>query len=223
MPLILNIETATRNCSVALAEGETVLAVKEAMDIDSHASLLNGFIADVLESSGKTMQQLDAVAVSNGPGSYTGLRIGLSTAKGLCYALDIPLITVNTLHSLASAMIAFAGDEDAVYIPLIDARRKEVYCGVFDSKENELMPVSPLVLEEDSFGDFGGKKYIAGSGTEKTIEILQNSELIFLKNVTFSAKSMVKKSNCFFKQNLFASVSYSEPEYLKPFYSNKNN
>jgi tRNA threonylcarbamoyladenosine biosynthesis protein TsaB len=221
MGLILNIETATRTCSVALAQNGILLSCKEAHDVNSHASILNIYISEVLAEAGKKIEQLDAVAVSNGPGSYTGLRIGLSAAKGICYALDIPLITINTLESLAEGMKNEVFDENAVYIPLIDARRSEVYYGVYNSDLQTLEEVKPLILDENSFSNYTNIKFIAGNGAKKVIEISKNSNFVFLNNVTFSAKSMVKKSNYFFKQKSFSDVSYSEPNYLKPFFSNK--
>jgi tRNA threonylcarbamoyladenosine biosynthesis protein TsaB len=221
MGLILNIETATRTCSVALAQNGNLLSCKEAHDVNSHASILNIYISEVLAEAGKEIEQLDAVAVSNGPGSYTGLRIGLSAAKGICYALDVPLITINTLESLAEGMKNEVFDINAVYIPLIDARRSEVYYGVYNSDLQTLEEVKPLILDENSFSNYTNIKFIAGNGAKKVIEISKNSNVVFLNNVTFSAKSMVKKSNYFFKQKSFSDVSYSEPNYLKPFFSNK--
>lgn len=221
MALILNIETATPTCSVALAKDGQLLSVREMHNVQSHASLVTLFIDEVLKESGKTTENLDAVAVSIGPGSYTGLRIGLSTAKGLTYALDIPLIEVNTLESLAEGMVSNCFDENGIYIPLIDARRDEVYYGVFNSGMDVLEKVQPLVLNCNSFSQYAQKAYVAGSGALKTIELAKEKQFIFLDKVNFSAINMLKKSNCYFAENRFSDIAYSEPEYLKPYYTNR--
>ena len=139
MSLILNIETSTNTCSVALAQNGELLSYKEEHNIQSHASLITVFIDEVLQNAKKKASELDAVAVSIGPGSYTGLRIGLSCAKGLCYALNIPLITIDSLESLAQGMISEKYDANALYLPLIDARRNEVYYAIFNAKGEALV------------------------------------------------------------------------------------
>lgn len=189
-------------------------------NVQSHASLITMFIDEVLKEADKCIENIDAIAVSIGPGSYTGLRIGLSTAKGLTYALDIPLIEVNTLESLAEGMVKNIYDENGIYIPLIDARRNEVYYGVFNSKIEVLEKVKPLILDSDSFENYKQNVYLAGTGASKTIEIAKK-HFIFLDKVNFSAIYMLNKSNCFYKEKKYSDIAYSEPEYLKPYYSNK--
>lgn len=222
MALILNIETSTNTCSIALAENENLLSIKEAHNIQSHASLITLFINEVFESANKKINDLDAVAVSIGPGSYTGLRIGLSSAKGLCYALNIPLITVDTLESLAHGMVSNHFDENGLYIPLIDARRSEVYYAVFDSNLKTIENSTPLVLNLSTFNNYAKNLYVSGTGAAKTIEIVAEKQFIFLSNVNFSAKNMLKKSNYYYLVTKFANVAYTEPNYLKPFYSPKH-
>ena len=167
MSLILNLETATKNCSVSLAEDGIVIVLKEFYDGNfSHAEKLNVFINDVLSNSSKTLQDLDAIAVSKGPGSYTGLRIGVSSAKGLCFALDIPLISVSTLQSL-SLQVSYKG---GFIIPMLDARRMEVYSAVFDKNNDQIRDIKAEILDTYSFETYLNKgiTYFIGDGVTKT-------------------------------------------------------
>lgn len=216
MGLILNIETATRTCSIALAENGKLLALAEEHDIQSHASKITLFIKDVFEKSNKKYAELDAIAVSIGPGSYTGLRIGLSTAKGLCYALNKPLLAVDTLQSLAAGMIKENHDTDALYIPNMDARRNEIYFAVYSHNLDTIKSPKPLILEENTFNNYQKKLILGGNGNKKIHDIVKNRNFVFL-NVEFSALNMIEISDKMLNINKFSNTAYIEPNYLKPF------
>lgn len=213
---ILNIETATKNCSVSLARDGEMVAFKELNGEGfSHAEKLHGFISDVLVEASITFSDLKAVAVSKGPGSYTGLRIGVSAAKGLCFALDIPLISVNTLTSLAHSISITEGYK----IPMLDARRMEVYSAVFDENNKLIEDVSATIISEDSFKEFLEKNavYFFGDGADKCKEILIHKNAKFIDNKFPSAKEMGKLSYLKYKKSDIENVAYFEPFYLKDF------
>ena len=212
---ILNIETATKNCSVALAKDGTTIFCKEIAEQGySHAEKLHVFIEEIIKEAGISMTDLAAIAVSQGPGSYTGLRIGVSTAKGLCYALGIPLIAVDTLASLAKK----ADVENGLVVPMIDARRMEVYSAIFNSKNEMIREVQAEVLTEDSFSNFSETIYFVGDSNEKAKTVLTKSNFVFLDQFIFpSAKQMSALSFQKFQQNNFEDVAYFEPYYLKDF------
>jgi tRNA threonylcarbamoyladenosine biosynthesis protein TsaB len=212
---ILNIETATKNCSVALAkEGKTVLC-KEIAELGySHAEKLHVFIEEIISESKITFQDIKAIAVSKGPGSYTGLRIGVSAAKGLCYALDIPLIAIDTLTILANQTTI----EGGIIIPMIDARRMEVYSAVFNSKKEMIRGVEAQVLTETSFDNYNEPVYFIGYSNEKAKTILNKSNFIFDDKIVYpSAKEMSLLSFQKYSKNDFEDVAYFEPYYLKDF------
>ncbi|MBP8157171.1 MAG: tRNA (adenosine(37)-N6)-threonylcarbamoyltransferase complex dimerization subunit type 1 TsaB [Flavobacterium sp.] len=215
MNYILNIETATKNCSVSLAlNGETVLCKEIADQGYSHAEKLHVFIEEILKESGINLRELKAVAVSKGPGSYTGLRIGVSTAKGLCYALGIPLIAVDTLQVLAQKVAV----EKGVIVPMIDARRMEVYSAVFDNNHQRIMEVQAEVLTENSYADIIETVYFVGDCQEKCQSVLTKSNFVFLTEIVFpSANEMSSISFEKFTKNDFEDVAYFEPFYLKDF------
>jgi len=213
---ILNIETATKNCSVSLSKGGEIVAFKELNEEGfSHAEKLHGFISDVLAEANITFSDLNAVAVSKGPGSYTGLRIGVSAAKGLCFALDIPLISVNTLTSLAQSISISEGYK----IPMLDARRMEVYSAVFDNNNQLKEDVSATIISEDSFKEFleNHEVHFFGDGADKCKEILAHKNAKFIDNKFPSAKNMVTLSYLKYKKSDFENVAYFEPFYLKDF------
>lgn len=215
MPYILNIETATKNCSVALAkEGKTILCKEIAEEGYSHAERLHVFIEVVIKEAGITFQDLSAIAVSQGPGSYTGLRIGVSAAKGLCYALDIPLIAVDTLQVLASQ----AKVSNGLIIPMLDARRMEVYSAIFTPTFENKRAVQAEVITENSFEDLQETLYFMGDCTEKCKPILTKENFIFLDEIKYpSAKEMSFLSFEKYKKNDAVDVAYFEPYYLKDF------
>jgi tRNA threonylcarbamoyladenosine biosynthesis protein TsaB len=217
--LILNLETATKNCSVSLAEDGTVIVLKEFYDGNfSHAEKLNVFINDVLRNSSKTLQDLDAIAVSNGPGSYTGLRIGVSSAKGLCFALDIPLISVSTLQSLALQV----SNKDGCIIPMLDARRMEVYSAVFDKNNDQIRDIEAEILDDNSFETYLNKgiAYFIGDGVTKTKTIIAHPNARFIEKKLPSANEMASLSYFDYKNENFENVAYFEPFYLKDFVTN---
>lgn len=219
MTYILNIETATKNCSVSLAKnGETILCKEIAEQGYSHAEKLHVFIEEILIESSIRATDLKAIAVSKGPGSYTGLRIGVSTAKGLCYALEIPLISVDTLQVMAKQVSV----ENGLIIPMIDARRMEVYSAVFDTKHNKIMEVQAEVLTAESYSEMTEDLYIIGDCQEKCKTVLTKDHFNFLPLVVFpSANEMSGLSYDKFLKNDFEDVAYFEPFYLKDFLFSK--
>lgn len=215
MPYILNIETATKNCSVALAkEGKTMLYKEIAEEGYSHAERLHVFIEEIINEAGITFQDLVAVAVSQGPGSYTGLRIGVSAAKGLCYALNIPLIAVDTLQVLARQVKVSSG----FIVPMIDARRMEVYSAIFSPTFDKLREVQAQIIAENSFEDVQETLYFIGDCAEKCKTVLTNENFVFLEEIKYpSAKEMSFLSFEKHKKNDTVDVAYFEPFYLKDF------
>lgn len=215
MSYILNIETATKNCSVALAkEGKTILCREIAEEGYSHAERLHVFISEIIDEAGIQMKDLTAVAVSQGPGSYTGLRIGVSAAKGLCYALDIPMLAVDTLQVLASKVSI----TDGLIVPMIDARRMEVYSAVFSSALEKKREVLAEIIDENSFMDFSEKLYFIGDCNEKCRSVMKNADFVFLDDIKYpSANEMSALSYDKYKKNDTVDVAYFEPYYLKDF------
>jgi|SRR6218665_274350 len=215
MTYILNIETATKNCSVSVAkDGKTLICKEMAEQGYSHAEQLHVFIEDVLQAVGIKFSDLNAVAVSQGPGSYTGLRIGVSAAKGLAFALNIPLIAVDTMKVLA----AQAKVTDGLIVPMIDARRMEVYSAVFNSNLEKNRDVTAEILTEDSYSDETQKLYFIGDCQEKCQTVLTKENFIFLENVIYpSAAEMSALGYIKYKKNDTVDVAYFEPYYLKDF------
>jgi len=216
MALILQLETASTNCSVSLArEGELLASKEHNSPSFSHSEQLHLFIKEVLEEAGASLQQLNAIAVSKGPGSYTGLRIGVSAAKGLCYVLDIPLISIPTLKGLALQKEIASG----VIIPMLDARRMEVYAAVFNAAYEEVVPTSAVIIEPTSFSEFAekGKVSLVGSGAIKCKEVLVHPNFSFDDTLIPSSKTMSEEAYQKYKQGLFEDVAYFEPYYLKDF------
>lgn len=215
MTYILNIETATKNCSVSLAKnGETIICKEIAEQGYSHAEKLHVFIAEIIKEAGILMSDLKAIAVSHGPGSYTGLRIGVSTAKGLCYALEIPLIAIDTLTSLTNQV----KHNDGLIVPMIDARRMEVYSAIFNSNKEMIREVQAEILTEESFVNHAEIIYFIGDSNEKAKSVLTKANFIFLDEIVFpSANEMSAISYQKFQNNDFVDVAYFEPYYLKDF------
>lgn len=223
MTHILCIETSTTVCSVCVTADDKVLAQKEINNGFSHAENLHIFMEEVLKEANLAIKQINAVAVSKGPGSYTGLRIGVSAAKGLCYALQIPLISIDTLQSMAYA-VSHEKNEDAFYAPMLDARRMEVYCAVYDTNLETITPVNALVLDEKSIEIFNVDKpiYFFGDGMPKAKQLLQEiKNSFFIEDIFPSAENMASLSFTKFKQNNFEDVAYFEPFYLKEFFTNQ--
>lgn len=220
MPIILNIETSTKNCSVSIVEDGMIIALKELVDMKySHAEKLHPFISEVLEEGNVSLTQIDAVAVSKGPGSYTGLRIGVSAAKGLAFAFDIPLISVNTLQSLAMSVQPDSG----VIIPMLDARRMEVYSAVFNTGFDQIRAIEAEIIDDKSFQKYleEGKVYLLGDGAQKCKEIIIHPNAVFIDDKFPSAKEMAILSYEKYTKNDIEDVAYFEPFYLKDFIANK--
>ncbi|WP_299244013.1 tRNA (adenosine(37)-N6)-threonylcarbamoyltransferase complex dimerization subunit type 1 TsaB [uncultured Aquimarina sp.] len=216
MAYILCIETSTTNCSVALIKNGLVVASKEDYDTKySHAERLHQFIDIVVNEAGIAFAELDAVSVSKGPGSYTGLRIGVSAAKGLCYGLNIPLISIDTLHSLAQQVKT----KEGFVVPMIDARRMEVYSAIFSNDYEQLRSTEAEILTEASYETYLHKSnvYFIGNGVAKFEEINTHKNAVFISDKLPSAMQMANVSYTKFLENDFEDVSYFEPYYLKDF------
>jgi tRNA threonylcarbamoyladenosine biosynthesis protein TsaB len=215
MHYILNIETATKNCSVSIAANGKTLVCKEIAELGySHAEKLHLFIQDVIQEASISFSQLSAIAVSQGPGSYTGLRIGVSAAKGLSYALQIPLISVDTLLALAYRV----SENDGLIVPMIDARRMEVYSAIFDSNKQKIREVQAEIISEESFAAISDKIYFIGDSNEKVKSVLTKSNFVFLDAIQYpSAKEMSRISYQKYLEKDFEDVAYFEPYYLKDF------
>ncbi len=212
---ILNIETATKNCSVSLAKnGETILCKEIAEQGYSHAEKLHVFIEEIIKETGIGVNDLNGIAVSKGPGSYTGLRIGVSSAKGLCYALGIPLISVDTLQVLSKQVVI----ENGFIVPMLDARRMEVYSAIFDKSYSKIKEVQAEILTENSYAASPETFYFIGDCQEKCKTVLTAANLRFLPEIVFpSASEMSALSYEKFINNDFEDVAYFEPFYLKDF------
>lgn len=216
MAIILSIETATTNCSVSLSkDGDTLLLKEDYSSNYSHAERLHVFISETLREAKIERSQIDAIAVSKGPGSYTGLRIGVSAAKGLCYALDVPLISISTLEALAYQVNADSG----VIVPMLDARRMEVYSAVFSSELKIIRAIEAQILDKTSFAKelSSGKVYFIGNGVEKTKALLDHENAIFIEGKLPSAKQMSMLAYLKHKKSDTEDVAYFEPYYLKDF------
>jgi tRNA threonylcarbamoyladenosine biosynthesis protein TsaB len=216
LALLLNIETTTTNCSVSLSkEGETLVLKEDYSTNFSHAESLHVFIDDVVKSAKIKLSEIDAIAVSKGPGSYTGLRIGVSAAKGLCFSLDKPLISVSTLVSLSHQVKI----DNGFIVPMLDARRMEIYSAVFDANHHQIREIQAQILDESSFLDYLNKDkvYFIGNGVEKTKTVIQHKNATFIENKLPSAKEMGTLAFEKYKNNDFENVAYFEPFYLKDF------
>ena len=216
MATILCIETATTNCSVAISVAGKIVAFKEDNNNKySHAENLHVFIEEVLAKATIQKSDLQAVAVSKGPGSYTGLRIGVSAAKGLCFALDIPLLSIPTLEALAYQVL----EKDGLIIPMLDARRMEVYSAVFSSDKKEVRKTEAQILDDSSFLEYleKGKVYFLGDGVEKFKNICTHKNAVFIENKLPSAIQMGFLAEIKYKRNDIEDVAYFEPYYLKDF------
>ncbi len=220
MPNIIHIETSTSVCSAALSTDGVVKCHFENFDGPSHASLLGVYIKQLMEYARDKEVKIDAVAVSSGPGSYTGLRIGVSEAKGLCFGLGVPLISVPTLELLAcAALFRNYFEEDVLYCPMIDARRMEVYSAIYDNALACVKPVGAYIVDENTFADeLNDKKVIFfGNGAEKCKSVITHPNALFLDKVVPLATDMLALAERAFRDGRFEDVAYFEPFYLKEF------
>lgn len=216
MALILNIETTTTNCSASISKEGKIVFLKEDNNKNySHAESLHVFIDAVLKESKIDVTDLNAIAVSKGPGSYTGLRIGVSAAKGLCFALNKPLISISTLQALAYQIKI----EDGVIVSMLDARRMEVYSAIFNADYEQIRNTEAEILDDHSFKDYleKGKVYFIGNGVEKTRDVITHSNAVFIDDKLPSANEMGLLAFNKYKISDFEDVAYFEPYYLKDF------
>ncbi|MFC4268270.1 tRNA (adenosine(37)-N6)-threonylcarbamoyltransferase complex dimerization subunit type 1 TsaB [Polaribacter marinivivus] len=216
MAYILNIETSTKNCSVSIAKNGEILAIKELNNGQySHAEVLHPFIQDILVEANIKMNKIDAVAVSKGPGSYTGLRIGVSAAKGFCFAFNKPLISIDTLTSLSYSISI----KEGFIVPMIDARRMEVYSCVFNNKHQKERVIKAEIIDDNSFNAYlsENKVYFLGDGSQKCKEIITHKNAVFVDDKYPSAKEMAILSYEKYKKSDIEDVAYFEPFYLKDF------
>jgi len=223
LALILNIDTATDTASVCISENGSSIAYRENDRQKEHASFVHAAIHSILKEARKELEQIDAFSVTSGPGSYTGLRVGLATAKGFCFALNKPLITVNTLAVMVQAAImekpAF-NNSNLLYCPMIDARRMEVYTAIYNSKmEMQLQPTA-IVLEPSTFDRWMNDFVILffGSGSAKFKSMLSNEKGVFA-DIKFNAVNLAQLAEQSFSKKKFADVAYAAPDYVKEFFS----
>jgi tRNA threonylcarbamoyladenosine biosynthesis protein TsaB len=222
MSYILSLETSTTVCSVAIHEAGKLLMSREILIPQSHASKLAVLVDEVRQASKLDFKQLSAVAVASGPGSYTGLRIGVSTAKALCYALNIPLVAVETLDIMAYQVQTSRNrnqNNQEFYCPMIDARRMEVYCKVFDESLNVIQPVEAKIIDEHSFDDVMSESTLIffGDGSSKCKEILTNPNAVFMENIFPAASMLGELAHKKFIEGIVEDVVHFEPFYLKDF------
>ncbi len=226
MAVILNIETSTTVCSAALTAEGMILTHYEDFEGRNHAALLSDYVKACLDFLADKELKLDAVAVSIGPGSYTGLRIGLSEAKGLAYALDIPLIAVPTLELMATRVMfsTLDIDPDTIFVPMIDARRMEVYTAAYDFALNELMSPQPLILDENSYADLiatGRPLLLFGNGSAKAADVVKGQNVKIIEGVDPLAVDMIALAERAYTERKFVDLAYSVPVYLKDFVATK--
>jgi tRNA threonylcarbamoyladenosine biosynthesis protein TsaB len=219
MALILNLETSTPACSVALSNGSEVLAYRESFEDKSHATLLTLFVEQVLHEAGKNVTDLQAVAVSSGPGSYTGLRIGVSTAKGLCYGLNLPLIAIDTLTTMTLMAQEHNNMGAHVYCPMLDARRMEVYTALYNNQLHQVEPVKAEIIDDQSFAIVlaNQKMLFFGNGADKCKTVITSPNAFFIDDIHPLARYMAPLAALKFEQQQFVDVAYYEPLYLKDF------
>ena len=219
-PIILHIETATELCSVALSLGDGGVAARESSEGRNHAAMLTLFIDELLSASNLSASRIDAVAVSSGPGSYTGLRIGLSAAKGLCYGGNIPLIAISTLQAM-SAGFALKNHipDSALLCPMIDARRMEVYTALYDKDARQVEKISAEIVTEQSFASWLDDRQIFffGNGAEKCRSIIAHPNAVFPEGFVHSARYMLQPALQAYSEKRFEDAAYFEPYYLKDF------
>jgi len=226
LALIINLETATPICSVALVLDGKILGLRETDKEKSHASSLTPFIEDLLREQSVKVNDLDAISVSKGPGSYTGLRIGVSTAKGLAYASDKPLISIDTLSSLSEGAVQHSTIENLIakknpplLCPMLDARRMEVYTALYNTNGETIERVNAKIIDSDSYDNFLDQSIICffGPGSGKCKDIIRHPNAVFVEGIECSAAYMAQLSEKSFREKKFENVAYFEPSYLKDF------
>ncbi|MBV7528888.1 tRNA (adenosine(37)-N6)-threonylcarbamoyltransferase complex dimerization subunit type 1 TsaB [Chitinophaga sp. sic0106] len=220
MALIINIDTATVRGSVSLARDGKVIQTLASEEQRDHAATMVLFIQQLLQEQGVSPAAVDAIAVSAGPGSYTGLRVGVATAKGLCYAWEKPLIAVSTLQMMAEGMVLQQRDANALYCPMLDARRMEVFTGVYTSRLVEVLPPQALILDENSYKDLLAQHKVIffGDGSPKWRQLLNSQDNAAFAEYEMNAGDMSLLSEAAYAAKSFADLAYFSPFYLKPFF-----
>ena len=220
MALILNIDTAGENAVISISRGEKILASDTNKHQKEHAGFLHIAVKDLLLKTGIKIEELNAVAVVSGPGSYTGLRVGMASAKGFCYALQIPLITIPTLELMATFAANLINDRESFFCPMIDARRMEVFTAVYNFDLTEIIKPTAMILEENSFEELLQQKrvYFSGNGAIKLNGLLKNKNAFFIDKEN-SAETTAMLANKCYEGNNFSDVAYASPFYLKEFYT----
>lgn len=226
MSVILNLDTSTNVCSVALTAEGMILCHDEEFEGRNHAAMLSGFIKKCLDFARDKELQLDAIAVTLGPGSYTGLRIGLSEAKGLAYSLDIPLIGISTLELMATRVMFSTDsvDPESILVPMIDARRMEVFTAAYDFGLNVLLAPQPMILNIDSYSELlstGRPVLFFGDGSGKAQDLITAPNAVFIPDVTPLAVDMIALAERDYSRRKFIDLAYSAPQYLKDFQATK--
>jgi tRNA threonylcarbamoyladenosine biosynthesis protein TsaB len=226
--MIICLETSTPVCSVALCDSSGTIAIKESSEDKSHASLLSVFIEEILSGAGIRARDLEAVAVSKGPGSYTGLRIGVSTAKGISYAASIPLIgietTISMFHGISESIRKKYGlDDKSLFVPMLDARRMEVFYSIVSSEGKTVKDITAEIIDERSFTDIPGnvRILIFGDGASKCREVLKRDNIVFADEFRISASYMYKPAFKSLRERHFEDIAYFEPFYLKDFITSR--
>jgi len=226
--MIICLETATNLCSVALCSNEGLVSLRESHDTKSHASMITVFIDEILKEQGLKVKDLEAIAVSRGPGSYTGLRIGVSAAKGLAYASSIPLIAVDTTLSMffgfrEKGLNGEGNPENVLFCPMLDARRMEVYCAIYNYSGEKVKHITAEVITEDSFCDIPESEKIIffGNGADKCRDIIKRKNSYFNSDFTISAAHMLMPAYQALSDLDFQDIAYFEPFYLKDFITSK--
>ncbi len=220
MACFLHIETATVICSVALSKNSEILAVKSLNEGYKHAENILVLVHEILEQAQCKINDIDAVVVSAGPGSYTGLRIGMSTAKGICYALDKKLVAVDTLEIIAAAYRRCHPEFTGLILPMLDARRMEVYAALFDNTGRRLMENLPVILDNASFSELHQQSVaLIGDGAEKFRAIANRENWQFDASFNWDAQDSISMATLAYAKGEFADLAYAEPNYLKPFYT----
>ena len=221
LTLLLNIDTATEVASVCLTYNGILLDLIKSENQKEHASFIHAAIADLLKNTGYKLKDISAVAITSGPGSYTGLRVGMATAKGFCYALSIPLIAINTLEVMTKAALETTKEnEDILFCPMIDARRMEVFTAIYNFQLEEILSPAPVILKEGLFSEYSIDKKILffGNGSEKFRQVYSGPNGLFEK-IQHNARHLGDLANTFFYKKKFTDISYSEPTYFKEFHS----
>jgi len=226
MPLILNIETATNVCSVSLAKDKEIIANKISYDEKSHSELLTVFIEQIVKEQKISLKDLDAVSVSKGPGSYTGLRIGVSSAKGIAYGIDKPLIAISTLQTMVYQVLSEhkIEDKNTILCPMIDARRMEVYNAFYNLEGEQVREIKAEIIDENSYKDIleNQKIIFFGDGSDKCKNIITHENASFIEKITPLSNYMIDLSLKSFEKQKFEDVAYFEPFYLKNFIATKS-